>query len=69
MSKLTFTVEAETPQELMTYVKAMDLSIALDYIANEIRTETKYGEMSQESLTRLVERIRNYVYDALNGID
>ena len=69
MSKLTFTVEAETPQELMTYVKAMDLSIALDYIANEIRTETKYGEMSQESLTRLVERIRNHVYDALNGTD
>jgi hypothetical protein len=69
MSKFVFTVEAETAQELAVYVKALDLHITLDYIANEIRTETKHGEGTEESLTKLVERIRNHVYDALAGMD
>jgi hypothetical protein len=69
MTKLVFTVEAETPQELMVYVKADELYLTVQHIAETIRSETKYGQMTQESLTNLVQRIRTDVIDVLAGMD
>jgi hypothetical protein len=69
MTKLVFTVEAETPQELMVYVKANELYLTVQHIAETIRGETKYGQMTQESLTNLIQKIRMDIIDALAGMD